>query len=144
VITFYCEKVGNKPTLIIDAFCSNQLLKKKVDNHGGRILFEAIKQACKKMKIKQIDLEAVDEAIPWYLSKGFVHNMNKKDEGLTQMKKRISWSSRTPWSSSQMKPVKKTSKNVKVPRKKPVRKTSKNVKKPRSKPVKKTSKSTTS
>jgi hypothetical protein len=140
VITFYCEKVGNKPTLIIDAFCSNQLLKKKVDNHGGRILFEAINQACKKMKIKQIDLEAVDEAIPWYLSKGFVHNFNKKDEGLTQMKKRVSWSSRSPWSSSPMKPVKKNVKVVKNPRKKPARKTSKVVKEPRSRAAKKTSK----
>lgn len=144
VITFYCEKVGNKPTLVIDAFCSNQREKKTVDNHGGRLLFEVINRACKKSKIKQIDLEAVDEAIPWYLSKGFVHNLNKNknENGLTDMKKRVSWSSRTPWSSSPMKPVKKTLKVVKVPRKKPARKTSKNVKKPRSKPVKKTSKST--
>ncbi len=108
MITFYCEKVGNKPTLIIDAFCSNQLLKNKVDNHGGRILFEAINQACKKMKIKQIDLDAVDEAISWYLSKGFIENPNKK-YGLTPMKKRISWSSRSPWSSRSMTPKKSNS-----------------------------------
>jgi hypothetical protein len=136
IITFYCEQVRNKPTLIIDAFCSNQRLKNKVDNPGGRILFEAINQACKKMKIKQIDLEAVDEAIPWYLSKGFVHNLSKKDEGLTQLKKRISWSSRSPWSRSSTpspkKTVKKTSTVVsrvsRVIRKEP-RKSNKNKKK---------------
>lgn len=115
MVTFFCEQDGKKPKLVIDAFCSNQLLKNKVDNPGGRILFEAINQACKKMKIKQIDLESVDEAIPWYLSKGFVLNLKKKDAGLTHLKKRISWSSRTPWtmsSSSPRKPVKKTSRAV--------------------------------
>ena len=116
MITFFCEQVGRKPTLVIDAFCSNQLLKNKIDNHGGRILFEAVNQACKKMKIKQIDLESVDEAVPWYLSKGFAPNFKKKDEGLTQLKKRISWSSRSPWtmssSHSPAKPLKKTSKEV--------------------------------
>ena len=115
MITFFCDQSGRKPTLVIDAFCSNQLLRNKIDNPGGRILFEAINQACKKMKIKQIDLESVDEAIPWYLSKGFIPNLKKKDVGLTHLKKRISWSSRTPWtisSSSPRKPVKKTSRAV--------------------------------
>ncbi len=144
IITFYCEKVGNKPTLVIDAFCSNQHEKKTVDNHGGRLLFEVINRACKKSKIKQIDLEAVDEAIPWYLSKGFINkNENENKNGLTHMKKRVSWSSRSPWSrsSSPMKPVKKTSKKTKKSKsspKKPVKKTSKKSKSSPKKPVKKT------
>ncbi len=121
IITFYCEKVGKKSILVVDAFCSNQLLKNKVDNHGGRILFETINQACKKMKIKQIELESVDNAIPWYLSKGFVHNVNKKGKGLTELRKRISWSSRSPWSwSSSSSPKKKkiTKKSTSSPKKK--------------------------
>jgi hypothetical protein len=131
IITFCCETVGKKPTLIIDAFCSNQLLKKKVDNHGGRILFETINQACKKMKIKQIELESVDDAIPWYLSKGFVHNVNKKDKGLTELKKRISWSSRSPWSrsTSSPSPKKKTTKVVSKNKPKISKKSNKNKKK---------------
>ncbi len=106
VITFYCKQVDNKPTLIVDAFCSNQQLKKKVENHGGRILFETINRACKKMKIKQINLDAVDKAVPWYLSKGFVQY--NKTIGFTQMTKKVSPRSRS--SSSPKKPVKKTSK----------------------------------
>jgi hypothetical protein len=138
IITFYCEKVGKKSILVVDAFCSNQLLKKKVDNHGGRILFETINQACKKMKIKQIELESVDHAIPWYLSKGFVHNVNKKGKGLTELRKRISWSSRSPWSRSSSSP-----KNKKIPKKStssPKKKTTKKRTSSPKKPVKKTTK----
>jgi len=97
-------------------------------------LFEAINQACKKMKIKQIDLESLDEAIPWYLSKGFVRNFSKKDEGLTQLTKRVSWSSRTPFSSPIKYPASKTVRKTVVRKRKRKTERKKVRKTPRKKP----------
>ncbi len=85
VITFNVSlypKDNKSKILTVDAFCSYQKYDKDdrgVDNPGGRLLFEVVNRACKKMKIKRIDLEALEEAKPWYKSKGFEVNVSKSD-----------------------------------------------------------------
>lgn len=96
VITFNVSlyhKDNKSKILTIDSFCAYQKQDKDdigIDNPGGRLLFDVINRACKKMKIKRIELDAIDEAKPWYKSKGFEVNISKSDSD--QLSKNISHS----------------------------------------------------
>lgn len=95
VITFNVElnKQKKQKYLTIDAFCSYQKQDandRGVDNPGGRMLMDVLNRACKKMKIKKINLEALSQAKSWYKKKGFDVDSSKSNSDF--LSKKISFS----------------------------------------------------
>lgn len=91
VMTFKFEPKN----LFIDAFCANQINKSQIDNPGGKKLLDIVNKACKKLKIKRILLDSVHGALDWYKQKGFKNDKERYAFGLTSLRKKISWSSRS-------------------------------------------------